>query len=1177
MTLLQTPPKSQLPAKLSALARAIRRRLMLLGLLLTLSAAVSAATVLGAADYLLHFPGPLRLVLAILFILGVAAGIGWNVIRPAFHRTPRHMLAHHLEKTGRLAHDEISAALNFLESGLFERNALAARAVEAAQIAATHIRLRDALSWRLIRRYGVWLLAAAAILAGLAFSAPRLAAISWRRWTEPLVSNPWPLHVLVQLAWGRSGAPHILASGDPFTVRARVNRGFTPNLRVWLEIKSSHAGLQPQLMTWQGKASGNVYEKVVLPQSGTLMLRVRAGDDDRNPWTTITVLPRPHILSAMARITPPPYAKGAPHYQINLMTHRAQIIRGSTITITAVSNQAVAGAQVTGGPDPVDIITPHGVSGTASRRAVIIYQPQASFNGRLQVSNRHDLSSQHGGRFRVVVVPDALPQVRITHPRYALNLTPQALIHLHIRASDDLGLTTLSIVGVRREPNGKGKPPYQQAAPWGSLHYSTLTHGQIGRAVVPWTPASMHLKDGDQVYLMAQVRDDYTSHTPPHRHPAVDSPRLVISILTPAQIQRQLQRSLQAVRHSIESIIKRQRASRAQTQLLQRAISEAHSLTASQKILLAQAPHRQNREALSAQAIARELGNLAAVARRNDLARQAIGRTIADAQRVMAGVAQHVMPRAQSHLAHANHQVKAGQTPKAIQPLRAAIKRQNEAIDRMKALVSKLGAAGEFASLRHATTRLLAQEQMLERQLRQLARHTLGRSFSTLSRTLQQKLLSLAARQKSLAADAAHLTDRLNSAAAQMAKSNPHMAEALRAAAHISAQFSVPGAMGQASENAKENHLQSASSEQQQAAKGLEKMLHKLNQQEKRSLAQQIHRINSLLSQIKGLLQDQNIIASATAAEPPDASRLTLAPMANRQSRLELTAAELAGKSRRADPSGYVHAFLMAASHQMGRATGQLENANQPLAVPHQTQAIGWLKKALAMLQKMRKKDQAKQQMQTLAGLKAMYSKIRQQQRAMYHLSNQLQTEIPAGHPPTRPQILQIAGESEGETQLLQQLDLITKKIAGKAPVLAWMNRGIGVSMHAARTRLDQAEVGGTLLADQQMAISQLDAVIQALTNHMKHLASGGGGGGGSGGGGGQQPLVPPAAQLKLLRILQLQINAQTRQLHDQLSKVTSSQDRKVIHTQIYMLGHQQRRIYRQAIKMVRSMQKAGG
>jgi hypothetical protein len=1174
MTLLQTPPGTSLPGKIKTLAAAIRRRLMLLGLMQTLAGAVSAALILGAADYFLHFPGMLRLVLIVLFMIGTFAAVIWKVIRPALRRVPRAVLAHHLEKTGHLDHDEISAALDFLDSGLHERNALAAQSVETARTAAAHIRLGDALSWKFIRRYAGWFAVAVAVCAGLALTAPRLASISLRRWTNPLAATPWPLHVLVSLNWGKGGPPKILPSGDPFAVTARVERGFNTQLRVWLEIRRPLGGRQAELMTWQGRATGSVYQKVILPQPGRLMIRVRAGDDDRNPWVSVLVLPRPRILSMTGTIAPPAYAKGAPHYQINLLTHRAEIIRGSTLDIAATSNQGIYAAHVVGGPPPVRVVVPGTHSGPASKRAEIIYQPQTSFTGRLEVADSHHLKSYRGGRFRVVVVPDALPQVAITHPRYALDLTPQALIHLHIRASDDLGLTTLAIVGVKRGAGNKAKPTFTQSARWRSLRYSALTHGEIGKAVVPWTPESMHLKPGDQIDLMAQVRDNYVSRKAPYHHPAVDSPRLVISILTPGQIERQLQRSLQGVRRSIESLIRRQRVTRDQAQLLQQAISSAHALTAAQKLLLSQLPRAQNREALSAEAITRELKLLSSTARRNGLLSRSIGRTITGAQHVMSRVGGHVMPRAQSHLSHANRSVTAGQVQQAGKPLGAATQRESQAIRRMKALVAQLGAAGIFNSLRHSTARLLAQQEHLEKQLRKLAKRTLGRPFSELSKALQQQVQRLGAEQQQLAAKAARLTNNLNRAARQLAKSNPHMAAALKAAAQLAARYSVVGAMGQAASNAAQNHLQSASSNQKQAASGLKKMLHMLNQQAKRSLSRQINRLKTLLQQVQALLRNQKLLATTTASEPLNASRVMLAPVANHQSTLELTAAELAGKSRRADPSGYAHAYLMAASHQMGRATGQLENANQPLAVPHQVQAISWLTKAVAILQKLLNQDRAKKQMQTLSGLKALYMKIRQQQHRMYKQSEQLATEIHPGRPPERMQILQIAGQAKGETQLMHQLAAITAKIGKAAPVLAWMNRGIGKSMHAARRRLDQAQIDSVLLADQQMAISQLDAVIQALANHMKHMSGGGGGGGG---GGGKQPLIPPAAQLKLLRILQMQINLQTQQLDTTLGKTSTGAARQALQEEIRMLGHQQNRIHRQAVKMIKSMQKAGG
>lgn len=1167
MTTLQKPP-ADLRSKVQSLAMAIRRRLALLGFLTTLLPCVSAGLLLALLDYLWHFPGPLRLAIDVIFIVAVVAALAIKVIRPIFRTLPRGLLARQLEKTGRLSHDEIYTALEFVETGLPERNALAARTVLTAQNAAAAIRLDDALSWRLITRYTWLVLAVVVVAAAIVFTAPRLAGISGRRWLHPLSPNHWPLSVVVQLDWPPGGPPAILPRGDPFTVAARVTRGFSPELRVWLDIKTANGKRHAQLMTWQGKAAGDVFQKVILPTSNKIAVRVVAGDDARNPWVNIVVVPRPKIVTLTGIIHPPAYAPDAPVYSVNLRHHSARIILGSTLDIRVAGDRPIVAANITGAASagPIHSLmkaTAHGVPSLQ-----FSCRPAKAFAGRIAITSVQHLASERGGRFRVAVSPDGLPQVQITHPRYAMDLTPNALIHLHISASDDLGLTTLDIAGGPRGQPSTAPPSYIQKATWQTLRFNQLTHQQIGKAIVAWTPQSMHLKPGDTIDLFAQVRDNFRGSTRPYVHPIVDSPRLVITIRTAAQIQRELRRSLGAIRRSIKRLLRRERITRNQTRLLHQTIEQAHELTPTEKLLLAQLAQRQNREALSAQAITHELGNLTREAHRNKLSKTSVGRLITTAGRVMHGVGYKIMPRAQNHLTAANRSVQASRPIASGPQLFSAQSREEQAIDQMRALIAKLGAAGEFESLRHQTERLLTKQNLLHTQLKQIAKQTLGQKVSKLSSALKRKLASLSAQQKTLAKLAARLSSRLSRAASQMAKSNPHMSAALKQAAQIAARYSVADAMSMASAAAGGNQLQSASADQKQAATGLAKMVRVLNQQAKRSLAQQVHRLKSLIEQLEALIKEQALLTTASAAEPPNSTRATLMPLADQQSKLELRSAQLAGKSRRVDASGYAHAYLMGACHQMGRATASLENARQPLAIPHQLQATHWLKKALAVLQKALAKDRGEQQMQTLSGLKAIYVRIRSQQHQMRLESKRLMAEMVPGKPPTRLQILNMAGESQGETALIKKLGQVSLRIGSRAPVITWMNRGIAKAMRSARSRLDQANPDAILLADQALALSQLDAVIEALTNQMKAISGGGGGGGG-----GNPPLIPPAAQLKLLRILQLQVNLQTLKLHAALARLPAGPARTSVRQQIEILANQQSRLHKQAVKMVESMQ----
>jgi hypothetical protein len=68
-----------------------------------------------------------------------------------------------------------------------------------------------------------------------------------------------------------------------------------------------------------------------------------------------------------------------------------------------------------------------------------------------------------------------------------------------------------------------------------------------------------------------------------------------------------------------------------------------------------------------------------------------------------------------------------------------------------------------------------------------------------------------------------------------------------------------------------------------------------------------------------------------------------------------------------------------------------------------------------------------------------------------------------------------------------------------------------------------------------------IDSIRKTLVDRREKKKQGGGGGGG--GGGGQQPLIPPIAELKMLRSIQLQINSRTGVLADQAAKKAIPQE----------------------------------
>ena len=100
--------------------------------------------------------------------------------------------------------------------------------------------------------------------------------------------------------------------------------------------------------------------------------------------------------------------------------------------------------------------------------------------------------------------------------------------------------------------------------------------------------------------------------------------------------------------------------------------------------------------------------------------------------------------------------------------------------------------------------------------------------------------------------------------------------------------------------------------------------------------------------------------------------------------------------------------------------------------------------------------------------------------------------------------------------------------------------------METSKDRLTKAQVGRQLALAQQTAIDRLNDIIEAIKDEQqkkkefKDDPSGGGGGGG----GGKPKLIPPLAQLKLLKSQQMVINRDTASTYKELDAAKTAEDK---------------------------------
>ncbi len=1177
MTLLQHPP-SLLP-RLAQLRRRARMMQSLYAAGMVISITLWLAMLLAFADYLLHFPGALRLIL----LVAAAAAVVTTAIKQIIgirRPLPDAVLASRVERSGFLTQDELISAVDFMQRPELQNSAMANEAIMAAETSSKQLDFARSLNWKpiwkLLTLAGVEL----AVIAGIAVAAPASARLAMLRWVDPLGSHPWPLKTQVHLYWAAGRPPVIWPRGDPLTIAAKVTRGFSRNTRVWLEMRRNGRRIHSVLMTWQGASHDNLFEAVVLPRGRQLSVRVSAGDDNREKPVNIRIVPRPGYTSLEASIQPPTYAAGIPPTVINLLSHGATAITGSTVTLAFRSNQPLAGTPTFVLCNP---LTNKPLAGlptagklTGRHSGELSFKASRSFNGRLVITDADAMQNRRGGLVNLQVAPDALPQVQITRPRHSIEVSPNAVIHLRIRATDDLGLKSIYLAGVRADAPAHGAPLFRIPLKWKNVKYDPATRSVNGSAELQWKIASLSLKPGDAINIFAQVRDNYAVRSASGaitRHPLVRSHKILISIRSLAQIERELRADLQAVRQALAMLLKRQQNTAAATKSVQQAIQAAGRATPAQQQALANLGRRQASEAQRAASIARTLAGIFRIAERNNLTDSAPGKLAKLAASLMRPVGRRTMPRAAADLDKSAQDAQhAAKSSRSAAEAKRAFGHQQNAISVMQRLLAKLGATGEFASLEAKTLHLLHQQQALERELRKLAKQTLGQTVEQLPAKLQAQLRQLAAQQHALAGKMDLLSHQLRQAARRTAAKNPGMSKALSRAASLAEKYSVSDAMRMAGKSAAGNQMQAAAGDQSQAETGLKKMLSAMRSEQGRSLQSRINRLKALIALVKQLIKRQRATELTTAKQAPDAAAAALAPLANSESRLELDTLKAARQAAQSVHTGQAPAWLHGAADMMGKATGWLIHPHQPLAVQRQIIALADLKHALKELQKALNNARNRRQLEELAGIKRAYQRILKHQLALESSSMVIRQRKLSRGMMMRPDMLQLQADGQEQEHLIKRLNQLSVRLKAQAPVIVWMNRRIATNMKISAQAFGSAQGTSELIAAQNAAIMGLKDIINSLKQQIHADQHGGGGGGG-----GNPPLIPPVAQLKLLRIVQQQVNAATVQLRS-MEKSHPAQKPK-IGKQIKQLGHIQKQIRRQVINMLKALQaaQAGG
>mgnify|MGYP005847248315 CR=1 FL=1 len=1109
--------------QLERVAATARRMLVAQRVCQFVTAAAVTLAGAGAVDYVLRLPGGLRLAIG----AGAAAvGVWWLVTRMGrawSFRPDAATVALRAEGLYPQLRDQLATAVEFAAHPRAYADpqltaALASASVARAEGAAAHVALRRVLDPTGTYRWLAVLASAVVVVSAIVAWSPGGAALALERWLLPLGDAQWPRRTQIESLVRASVWP----TDTPVKLEAAVTRGYRPGMRAWVYtrvVRGGRAGdwratlLNDQEEHSRGARHGRferileLNELVGEPRVGAtssaaaareafvVELYMSAGDD-RTPTQQFTMLARPAARQVTATIDPPAYAQGlVPSQRVALDEQTGSVatasgLQGSTVTLDLTFNRelpiAAASAVLPGlaGEDDASVASP---AASLQRRFTLSQTVQTP----ITLVDEHGLRSVSERVYRVEAVEDKPPSAALVEPVADESVLPTAVIAIEAAAQDDVGVESLEL---------EVEAPVRDAQTTDATVAARIVEREEGRSprlrlvhTLPLTPLALHT--GDAVTLTAIARDGFALGDA--RHDAVRSAPRILRIIDVATLVGQVRSELANVRQ--QAI----RLETAQQQALDTPPEAAHDLEAPQQ----QISRRLESQQQAVRTLAQRLD-------RNQLDEPALTQTLERAGALLdqAHDASDAATRAMQE-----NQPQQGQL------------QQTRARDKLGELIALLDQGRDALTLQLQLRQMLTQQEQLADDTRRLLPQTAGQRPEDLPPDVAGELADAAQRQASLAQQADDLARQMQTTADALQRQSESdqdqaAAQALREAAQIAQRQGLAPQMSQASQSAQENRLSEAGQQQLGAVDTMQQMMGAMGSQQQKQMEMLRRRLAELTELIRRLVEQQKAQLARLEAvgEGGELAGLDEGMLALRRSTMGVEA-----EARKSPQTGKAGEALGKAVVAQAGAVTALRSALRDAAESAERQSLAHLEEALQQVDDARQQAEQDMTRQQRDELEQAYRKLAQQQAELRERTAKL-TDLPRLDRRQRADLVQL-GHEEADLQIAAA-DLREK--VEQTLVFLQAHRRIDESAARVARQLRAGLSDAGVLFEQAMIHARLSAMADALKQAQQdedEFRENQQGGGGGGGGGQPPPLVPPVAELKLIRGTQEAIYRQTR------------------------------------------------
>lgn len=1215
-------PLATFTRELESIARRGRRLLVFQRVLQFLAVALPTALTLGLIDFALRLPGWLRAVM-LLSLLAVAGVWLFSHIGRALRFRPTPVrLAMRLEKLYPHLKGVLASAVQFhmnpqayadhpASQTLVDRSTREAEAVLGTTVPG---RLIDSSR---TGRVGAAVVVAVLALASVAAGFPESAEIAAKRWALPFGATAWPLRQHVEDRTEDKTWP------DDAKVRllAEVTQGSSDGLRVRLDYRVDRLDdgetvtqMQSLLLRQQdaalfGGRSGWYEALLDVPSSArrelsagapALALRYRfSAGDDEGSWQTRRLAQRPEAVSVVATLNPPAYAQGlvsstqrALHEQTD-RTAAMPGLAGSLAELLVTLNKPI--------PEPVQPVM-EGLVGVPGLEleyerdpagAVTAVRARFPLQGAVEtgvaLTDAEGLSNVSQRRYRLEAQADRPPVIALVEPLADESVLPTARLELSATGEDDVGLTELGFAVGRLDGNASmpeaaedPESPGVELAPFGEpvLDPTWIVPGPSARLshVSALDLLDLSAVPGEVFTVRGMGRDGFVDAQGEPRGPVYTDARRFL-VIDQARFESELSLSLAALQRDVKRLQRQQAAA-------QRIEPDA-AATEQRRIGQGVRGQLENTGKLD-QRVQRNRFDDPEIAELLELARRLLNEGSEASGQARESMQQSDQARREAEAAarEAEEALEAGNPEQAQQQAALAQQarqqqeqaeargreQQQQAEQALRELATALDQGGALRDVKRAAEELRRQQAEAAQEARQLLPATIGRTPEQLPEEVKAQLEALAARQAQLAREAQQLLQESQTAArtAQERGNTPEdraTASVLQDLVDIGRREGLEPTMEEAAQELQNSRLSQASPPQEQALATLDRMLEALGQREEKLAEELRRRLADLAQRIRQLIEQQE--AEIASLEQTLEDGRDLPPLAEPQRALRRRTIAVETLAAESDQTAEVAEPLARAVTAQAEAVKALRAADGEAAESGQAKALQELQEALRLVQEKQDEQQQDENAAERAKLIAAYRALADEQKALRERIE----PIAALDVIPRRQRQRLAQAGTEQDAIRTKAAELGEKSADTL-VFKQVHENIDTAASRAGDTLGRQQADAGLVRDQTRVESLLrhmaDALEQEMFNDGFQQQQQGGGGSGP------TPLIPPVAEVKLLRALQADLQAMTQQLQAQ-DQPEDGPEKQAYVDELRGLSAQQRSLQKLGREMVQKFAQSMG